>query len=84
MINILPGLCTDHSAIKIFSYAKRVQKGSQLLEIEQFLLEDDEFILQLTNILNDLLMDNAIKDEQVKFEWIKFKDTRWVVCMKHD
>ena len=72
--DIGPGLRTDHSSIKIdFQLQREFKRGPGHWKFNNSLLEDQNFVLELTNNLNGWVKDNSVSDNQVKWEWIKFK-----------
>jgi len=73
-VDIFPGMRTDHSAILInLRLQKEYQRGPGHWKFNNSYLDDDDYVSQLNNELKLWLQDNSIVDDQVKWEWMKFK-----------
>ena len=72
--DINPGLRTDHSSISIKLQLQKCSKhGSGYWKFNNFYLNDDVYVNEMSANLRTWLQDPYINDCQVKWEWIKFK-----------
>ena len=72
--DIRPGIKTDHSAIAItFQLYKEPNRGPGHWKFNNSFLEDENLLQEMNSNLRVWLGDPSIMDQQVKWEWIKFK-----------
>ena len=72
-IDILPAVCTDHSAI-ILSFVPIVKRGPSYWKFNNSLLKDNNFIDQMKERIESILSNNTFaEDPRVNWDFLKYK-----------
>ena len=83
-IDIIASLLTDHSPIT-FSYCKYEEsnRGRGFRKFNNRLIENEEYVDQMkklvSDILNDVLFNENILDDQVKWEYLKYNIRKYTI-----